>query len=740
LSPNRFAGGLEGKHRFPGGIDRCVTRRGNGLDLEAIAKSHNQEAVIKGGVRRFLVSRFERTKYMSTKTSFKRIALVAASALAIAGFSAVPAHALATVWATVAGTSTVSGSFNAGDTVTATIKLTPSAVSIAGDSINAKVTVSGPGAAPVVTGATAAITGVTSNAASATAGGLTFLDGGTTHLVAGVNTLGTVTFPAAAAGTYVITVTPTAVVGGGTITATTGSTTTSVVVGTYASAVAVGLATESPTGTALSASNYTKNPVRNANQVSAISVTAGKTVSLSLIAISGSLTANFSTTKVSMRSATTSYGNVVASAANTDTADGAANLLTAFTAPSVPGTYYLDVTTAPGGTYAAATDLTTTVTMTVTAASGYSSGTSSAFANDLSAAGTSDTDGTMSGIKTVDTEAGVITVTAKNADGTACTACTIGGYIIGQGKISIGTDTTAGASLTAAQAAAKVRSLTAIAQNGTYNAATVVVWSDGTAGTGVVHITVTDAAGTETELATKDVVFYGSAAKLEVTSQSYKILAAGGATSGIKTALVSAATTTLATSPAFVVKVTDSAGNAVGGLNGSLAGVSSDTSVVGAVSSNEDVVTTIDPNSTWGGPGYYVFDATSANTATSGKSATVTIRMVDPADSTKYLTTTVNFTIGGSVAKEVISTDKTSYAAGEQMLVTITATDKSGNPVADGTASPALSFNKQVGGSYGASVYVGGKRTNSANTLFAPSIGGDLTLFLCSHQRVHQPQ
>ena len=32
------------------------------LDFEAIAKSHNQEAVIKGGVRRFLVSRFERTK------------------------------------------------------------------------------------------------------------------------------------------------------------------------------------------------------------------------------------------------------------------------------------------------------------------------------------------------------------------------------------------------------------------------------------------------------------------------------------------------------------------------------------------------------------------------------------------------------------------------------------------------------------------------------------------------------
>ena len=62
------------------------------------------------------------------------------------------------------------------------------------------------------------------------------------------------------------------------------------------------------------------------------------------------------------------------------------------------------------------------------------------------------------------------------------------------------------------------------------------------------------------------------------------------------------------------------------------------------------------------------------------------------------------------------------------MLVTITATDSAGNPVKDGAASPALAFSKQVGGSYGASAYSAGKRTNSANTLFAPSIGGDLLL------------
>ena len=63
------------------------------------------------------------------------------------------------------------------------------------------------------------------------------------------------------------------------------------------------------------------------------------------------------------------------------------------------------------------------------------------------------------------------------------------------------------------------------------------------------------------------------------------------------------------------------------------------------------------------------------------------------------------------------------------MTVTITATDASGNPVYDGAASPALSANKAVGGALlGASIYVGGKKSSSANTLYAPAIGGDLLI------------
>ena len=64
----------------------------------------------QAAVKKFFIATFLERKKMSTKTSFKRIALVAASALAIAGFSAVPANAAATnEWNVGAGGTIVSG-------------------------------------------------------------------------------------------------------------------------------------------------------------------------------------------------------------------------------------------------------------------------------------------------------------------------------------------------------------------------------------------------------------------------------------------------------------------------------------------------------------------------------------------------------------------------------------------------------------------------------------------------------
>ena len=55
--------------------------------------TYEKAFVGQAAVKKFFIATFLERKIMSTKTSIKRIALVAAAALAVAGFSAVPAHA-----------------------------------------------------------------------------------------------------------------------------------------------------------------------------------------------------------------------------------------------------------------------------------------------------------------------------------------------------------------------------------------------------------------------------------------------------------------------------------------------------------------------------------------------------------------------------------------------------------------------------------------------------------------------
>ena len=455
-----------------------------------------------------------------------------------------------------------------------------------------------------------------------------------------------------------------------------------------------------------------------ATTIKGMTVTAGKIAGLNL-------KYNAAADATDSRTRITIGGTVIGSSQATIIGD--TNTLLPFTAPTTAGTYEAVVQYAIGGVFSAITTVSKSFTLTVAAASAYNAGASSSFANDLVAAATADTDGTIYGPSTLDTQAGNITVTVKKGDGTACTACSVGAYMIGQGNVS------AGQSVANATAAAKARVVATGATPAADGTANIAVWGDGTAGTGTVYVRVTDIDGlTITTLTTHKVVFYGAVTKLEVSKQPYSILKAGGATSGIKTALVSAATTTILTSPAIVIKATDSAGNAVGGLT--LTCVPTDISVVGSCSNNEDVVTTIDPNSTWGGPGYYVFDMTSAQSAVSKAKSTVTYRVVNPAAPTTYLTVTADFTIGGTVAKETISFDKTAYAPGEAMVVTRTAVDSAGNPVFDGAAAPSITFSKAVGGSVGTSNYVGGKKATSlaSPSVFAPTIAGAFTALATS--------
>ena len=587
-------------------------------------------------------------KIMSTKTITKRIALVAASALAIGGFTAVSANATPPVAIYVTNASNTYSSTAGAGTI-------------------------------AITSATSAVVGTGTAFASTDVGRAIYV-----------------------AGTYEGTI--------GAVADATHVTLLDTIAADVPALSAYSLGTQTTTGVV--------NNVFSTTQISGMTVTAGQKVDLVVTSSTNNQTAGSK-----IRVVATGYGTL-----GTSLVEHAAGLTNAvnFTAPNTAGTYALSVVYSDGGSdFVTVTGITTaTFNLTVTAAPGYTGGASTVYSNDLVADASSTTDGTIYGIKSLNTQAGNLTVTVKNSDGSFCTACLVGGYITGAGYLE--EDANNNGAFGDVTGGTKVRSLTALAPKSTNGVASIGVFGDGTQGTGVITITVTDAAGNVTTLGTKNVVFYGAVASLKLVKQPYTVLKAGGALSGIKTGLLSAAATTLLASPAFVVEALDSAGNPVGGLSASLSAVSSDSTQVASASNNEDVVTTIDPNSTWGGPGFYVFDATSASSSTSGGKGTLTIKILNPADTTNttYLTTTVNFSIGGVVAKEVISTDAASYAPGAVMTVTITATDSKGNPVYDGATSPALTFSKAVGGSYAASVYAAGKQTNSVNTLFAPSVAG----------------
>jgi hypothetical protein len=293
-----------------------------------------------------------------------------------------------------------------------------------------------------------------------------------------------------------------------------------------------------------------------------------------------------------------------------------------------------------------------------------------------------------------DDAAATIFTVLKNAAGTAAESITV----VATGPAYITTSTTrptSGSALTLANVAAGSK---------------FYVFSTGTAGTATITLSTPSLA-----LGSKTIKFFGDATKLAVSKAVSP-----------KTVIYTKAGT--ATDAVAVISVTDANGNAVTNLAASAFTVTSSDKLniaSGSVSAY---------STTYGG---YVLSTVSA-AGTSGKAVTLTVSITDPADTTgvKTLTTTHAVTMGGAVAKEVISFDKTSYSPGEQMIITITATDASGNPVYTGAAAPALSSNKTIQGLANvATTYTAGKADSvSRDTdgsilnsfqLYAPATAGD---------------
>ena len=557
---------------------------------------------------------------MSTKTSFKRIALVAASALAIAGFSAVPANAApASAWTVGTG---------ATDTSAVTLALGTSAPT-AGSSVAVNF---------------GAAVGTVAGGADATHGIFATYTG---YISA---------YPS----------------------------------GGFAQATAVATATTTTTAV----TGGTTTAATNVITVKETTATAGLTAT--------TVTA----------SSTTGIGSFT------------------FT-PPVAGTYtfkvWNDAGNSPNSTIEY-NEAVQTLDIVVAARAGVSPALSTVYqaSNILPAAGTfapsSTTDGAINSSTYPQpalcakgtTQCSDLLVTVLNTAGAAIsTGWTFGAEITGVGNLGISdTDNT----YTQAASSRSV-SLTTPANN-VFN---VSIWGDNTAGTGTVTVYATDPDGVKTTLATKKVAFYGTVAKLTL-DQSYSILKAGkGTATGIITGLTATSDT-----PAATIVATDSNGTRVAGLT--ITATAADITVVSGGTVAEALVGR-DAGYLYGGLGTYVADVVSATSSVSGGKTVVTYSTT--LSTGAKITTTATYTIGGGVSTETLSFDKPSYSAGEAVNLTITAKDSAGNPVYDGAASPAVTFNKATGGSaVAASTYLAGSVSTTSSkgvaSLFAPSIGGDL--------------
>jgi hypothetical protein len=340
--------------------------------------------------------------------------------------------------------------------------------------------------------------------------------------------------------------------------------------------------------------------------------------------------------------------------------------------------------------------------------------------------------------KTAGTNASQILVMLLNNDGTkAANGDVVTATVSGSGLVL--------ANQSAAAAAGTVRASSTILTAGN-NVAYVHVTSDGSAGTGTVSISVTSAlTGVTTVLGSKTQTYVGSVSAIAVASTNFNIGAAGKTTGSatatrnpaIELGAAVANDAGVDTMPAFVIKTTDGTNPAAISGGGVPTVSSADTTVVSTGTCIADTTTAANRLLTGqgGSVGFYNCNFVGGANAVSGKSVVLTFKTPSTTAGVD-LTTTATVTIGSTtVASEKISTDATTYVAGQQMVVTITAKDSSGNPVADGTASPAVTANKALGTSataLAAGFYAGGVAANAASvaksSLFAPSLPGAFTL------------
>jgi hypothetical protein len=397
--------------------------------------------------------------------------------------------------------------------------------------------------------------------------------------------------------------------------------------------------------------------------------------------------------------------------------------------PTVAGSYVLTVwNDADGDGTVDIGEAVQTLSITVSAAAGYSNTLSTSLRDFPDDSNDATRDEEIRVSKTAGTNAAQIKVTVKNTSGSALNGQILYAEVSGSGLV--GSNTTG----TYADGTARSTSTTLTGANVGY----VNVTADGTAGEGTITIKIKDPVTLETlgTLATEKVYFYGTVASLVATANAS--IARANATERGCASATACTYDDFATTPFVTIVAKDADGNLVPGaaLTNAVTAKITDTAVIAAstvtaVTATASATTagiTTDPN----GLGYFNASVAGNVLATSGQSTTVVYRTLLADGSTYVTSNAITLKIGGSAYTHKLTLDKQEYAAGDAMVVTLSAVDASGNPVYDGAASPEVSFTKAVGGAsqtIAASEYLGGTVSTSATkpVLFAPVVAGEFS-------------
>jgi trimeric autotransporter adhesin len=336
-------------------------------------------------------------------------------------------------------------------------------------------------------------------------------------------------------------------------------------------------------------------------------------------------------------------------------------------------------------------------------------------------------------VRTTGGQVANITVTLKDASDVAIAGRPLAATITGSGTIAM-TDTDG--TYNATNVGARIQSITAMANN----IANIAVYADGTAGTGTITIT----SGTTT-IATRTVTFFGAVATLTAT-QGTSVMRSGRTAASTEAdftlggvdptlAAASAITRTTATNISIVAKDVD--GNVVP-LSAAPTAVISDGLVIGAVNIAACTSASASTSVCAARAGNWIANTVSAIGGVSGASATVTFRTPHPTVANTFISTAaLPFTLGGTATGGTVTMtlDKATYEPGERMVITYTAKDAAGNPVRDWTAVGAPSSSKAIVGLDGTGVYVAGKHVygdGSTELTYAPTAPGPFTLTLAT--------